>query len=236
MLQFYFLSIAVNFLAGLVLSADSLVRIPDYLSWEEASTLQSSGCTPWRALALEAQTRPGETVLTLGSGNVSVFGTQIAKQMLGARVIATSSSDRKLEAMRALGADSTVNYLTHPDWEKQVLALTGGRGADVVLNTVGWPTLEKCLLACASEGRIMYIGAMKKPVQLDALPNLIMRGITIKGFSVGSRRMLEDFLRAMDVTRLHPHIDRVFRFEEAVDAVRYADGGGRVGKVVIRVS
>jgi len=220
--------------------AAALVRIPDCMSYEEAAPLQSSGLTPWRALTVEAQTRPGETVLTLGSGNVSVFGVQIAKA-LGARVIVTSSSDDKLRRLTALGADLAINYRSHPDWDREVMCLTNGRGADVVLNTIGYPTLEKCLLSCASNARVMHIGARPvvgsaaAPVSFSQLPNLIARCISIKGFTVGSRRMFEDFVRAVEVNRIKPVIDRVFGFDDVLEAIRYYETGAKLGKIVIKI-
>ncbi|MSP98296.1 MAG: NAD(P)-dependent alcohol dehydrogenase [Betaproteobacteria bacterium] len=221
--------------------ADALVKIPARLSYEEAAPLQSSGLTPWRALTVEAKTQPGETVLTLGSGNVSVFGLQIAKA-LGARVIITSSSDEKLEKLRALGADIGINYRSYPEWHREVLAQTGGRGADVVLNTIGYPTLEKCLLSCASNARVMHIGARPvigasaEPATFTQLPNLISKCISIKGFTVASRRMFEDFVRALEVNRIKPVIDRVFGFDQVLDAIRYYESGAKIGKVVIKVN
>jgi NADPH:quinone reductase-like Zn-dependent oxidoreductase len=220
--------------------AEALVRMPDSLSYEEAAPLQSSGLTPWRGLVEEAKTRAGETVLTLGSGNVSVFGLQIAK-MLGAKVIVTTSRDAKAAKLRELGADAVVNYRSEPDWERAVMRVTGGRGADVVLNNIGAAALEKCLLACASNGRILYIGARpvggstQAPVSFTQLPNLVARCISIKGYTVGSRRMFEDFVRAIEVNRLKPVIDRVFGFDEVAEAIRYYEGGAKVGKVVIRM-
>lgn len=224
-----------------VVPAEALVRMPAGFSYEQAAPLQSSGLTPWRALTVEAKTRPGETVLTLGSGNVSVFGLQIAR-MLGARVIATSSSEAKLARLRALGADVAINHRTHPDWDREVMEHTRGRGADVVLNTIGYPTLERCLRSCASNARVMHIGARpvvgtgNAPVTFSELPNLIARGITIKGFTVASRRMFEDFVRAIEVNGLEPVIDRVFGFDEAPEAVRYYETGAKIGKVVIKVA
>lgn len=217
-----------------VVPAAAVVKIPDSISFEEASTLQSSVLTPWRALVVEARTRPGETVLTLGTGNVSVFGMQLAK-MLGARVIITSSSDEKLAKVKAMGANQTINYRTFPDWETEVLRLTGGRGADVVLNTVGFPTLEKSMASCASNGRVMQVGANPGQVAMKNLPNLIMKDLMLKGFTVGSRAMLADLVRAIAGYGLKPHIDRIFPFEQTLDAIRYAQSGEKIGKVVIRM-
>lgn len=224
-----------------LVAADALVRIPDYLSHEQASTLQSSGLTPWRGLVDEARTRVGETVLALGCGNVSIFGLQIAR-MLGARVIITSSDDAKLARMREMGAHGTVNYRRTPDWHREVLALTGGRGVDVVLNSIGLAELEQSLLACASNARVLYVGARPvagtsaAPLTLTQLPNLVAKCVSIKGYTVGSRRMFEEFLRACELHRLQPCIDRVFPFEQALDAVRYYESGAKLGKVVIKVA
>jgi NADPH:quinone reductase-like Zn-dependent oxidoreductase len=221
--------------------AEALVRIPDSLSFEEAAPLQSSGLTPWRALTVEAKTQPGETVLTLGSGNVSVFGVQIAKS-LGARVIVTSSSEDKLARLRRLGADHAINYNSHPDWDREVMRLTDGRGADVVLNTIGYSTLEKCMLSCASNARVLHIGARPvvgasaAPVSFTQLPNLIAKCISIKGFTVGSRRMFEDFVQAFESKKMKPVIDRVFGFDEVLEAIRYYETGAKIGKVVIKVA
>lgn len=216
--------------------AAALVKLPDRMSYEEASTLQSSVLTPWRGL-VEAKTLPGETVLTLGTGNVSVFGMQLAK-MMGARVIITSSSDEKLAKVKTMGADLTVNYKTFPDWDKEVLRLTGGRGADVVLNTVGYSTLEKSLASCASNGRVMQLGAAEsfKDANVKNLPNLILKDLTIKGFTVASRAMLADLVRAVESNNFKPYIDRVFPFEQTLDAIRYAQSGEKIGKVVIRIA
>jgi len=170
----------------------------------------------------------------LGTGNVSIFGLQIAK-ILGARVVMTSSSDERLETMRALGADITVNYRTNPKWEDEVLAKTEGQGADVVLNTIGFSGTEKSLLCCASNGRVLLVGAGGEPAVLTSFPNMIRKDLTIMGFTVGSRRMFEDFVRAVEYNRLKPVIDRIFKFDEIFDAIEYYQTGQKVGKVVINI-
>lgn len=206
-------------------------RLPD----TQAGILNTAGLTAWRALAIDARPQPGETVLTLGTGGVSVFGLQVAK-WFGARVIITSSSDAKLERMRALGADATVNYRTHPDWAQEVLRLTDGNGADVVLNNVGYPEIEPCLAACANEARVIHIGAARRQVEFGPLLNLFVKGCSIKGIANGSRQMLEGFLRAADVNGLQPLVDKVFPFEQAIQAVRAMEGTDRVGKLAISVA
>ncbi len=225
-----------------VVPAVALLKIPDTMSYEEASTLQSAGLTAWNAVVEAGQTRPGDTVLTLGTGGVSVFGLQWAK-MLGARVIVTSSSDEKLARMRTLGADSTINYRSNPNWSQEVLDMTGGRGADVVLNNVGMQEMENCLLSCASNGRVMYIGANpvvhnqapSEPVALTRLPNLIIKDLTIKGIIVGSRRMFEDLLEAMVINNITSVIDRVYAFDDFLEAIPYMESGDKLGKIVIKV-
>lgn len=233
-----------GFLAEQVVVPEAaLIKLPDNMSYEDACTLQSPGLTAWNAVVEAGAVRPSDTVLTLGTGAVSVFGMQWAK-MLGARVIVTSSSDEKLERMKALGADMTVNYRTHPNWSEQVLGMTGGEGANVVLNNVGLQEMENCLLACASRGKVMYIGAnpvvhsedgQAAPPSLSRLPNLILKDLTIKGIIVGSRRMFVDLITAMDAHQIKPVIDRVFAFDEIYDAIAYMKSGDKLGKVVIKV-
>ncbi len=223
--------------------ADPLVKIPDGVTYEDASTIPSAGLTAWNAVVEAGHAKASDTVLTIGTGGVSVFGLQWAK-MLGAKVIITSSSDAKLERMRALGADITINYKTTPNWAQEVLDKTGGRGADIVLNNVGMGEMERCLLACASGGRVMYIGANAvtpdrkdaAPTALTRFPNLIIKDLTIKGIIVGSRRMFEDLLTAMATNKIKPVIDRVYTFDQVREAIAYLESGEKVGKIVIRVA
>ena len=227
-----------------VVPADGLVKIPDSLSFEQASTLPNAGLTAWNAVVVEAQPRPGETVLTLGTGGVSVFCMQWAK-MLGARVGITSSSDNKLARMKELGADFTINYRTTPNWNEAALAQTGGKGLDVVFNTVGIGEMERAIKASASNGRIMLIGANPvtpsgdnaQPVGLKDFPrNMIMRRLKVQGVLVGSRKMLEDAVAAIAEKNIKPIIDRTYSFDQVIDALNYMEIGGKVGKIVIKVA
>ena len=222
--------------------AAALIKLPDSMSYEEASTLQSPGLTAWNAVVEAGAAKASDTVLTLGSGAVSVFGMQWAK-MLGARCIITSSSDRKLVRLKELGADFGVNYRTNPDWPTEVLALTGGEGADIILNNVGLSEMENCMMAAASNGRIMHIGANpvvhnhepQEPPSLTKLPNLILKNLTIRGIIVGSRRMFEDLIQAMTANDIKPVIDRVFDWDDIFDAIDYMQSGKKIGKLVIRI-
>lgn len=223
--------------------ANALVRIPDSLSYEQAATLPSAGLTAWQAVVVEGRLRPGATVVVTGTGGVSVYTMQWAK-LLGARVIVTSSSDAKLARMRELGADGGVNYRDVPKWYESVLAQTGGRGAELVVNTVGLTELDNCLEACRSGGRVAYIGAAPttsdRAAVAPAVPKrlglLIIRDLTLKGIVVGSRRMMEDLVAALDRhPEVRPVIDRVYEFAQANEALQYFAQAGKIGKVVIRV-
>jgi NADPH:quinone reductase-like Zn-dependent oxidoreductase len=225
-----------GFLAEYALApAAATVRIPDRLPDTAACTLVTAGLTAFRALAIEGLPLPGQTVLTLGTGGVSVFGLQVAK-MMGARVVITSSSDEKLARMQALGADFTANYRTTPDWPKEVVRLTGGRGVDVVLNNVGYPEIESCLLACACEARVIHIGTSPKKVEINPLANFFTKGCSIKGIANGSHRMLEQFVAAAESGGLVPVVDRVFPFAQAREAVAAMEGTDRVGKLAIDIA
>jgi NADPH:quinone reductase-like Zn-dependent oxidoreductase len=226
-----------------VVPANALVRIPDNLSYEHAATLPSPGLTAWQAVVVQGNVKPGDTVVTIGTGGVSVFAMQWAR-MLGARVIVTSSSDEKLTRMRQLGADDTINYRTTPRWHEAVLALTGGQGAELVINNVGLAELDQCLESCRSGGRIMHIGA--SPVTSDRVGTvgvvpkrlglLIIRDLTLKGIVVGSRRMMVDLVRALEThPETRPIIDRVYEFDQANEAIEYFAGAGKIGKVMIRI-
>lgn len=235
-----------------IVPAQGLVRIPDPLTFEQAAAFPNAGLTAWHAVVEGARVRPGETVVTLGTGGVSVFAFQWAK-LLGARVAITSSSDDKLARLRALGADVIVNYRARPDWHEAVLEATGGRGADVVINTVGIAELERCLLACASNARVMQVGANPvrrgpaaaagagggtepAPGLRDFPRGMIMRGLRIQGVIVGSRRMLDSALQAAAANRVSPIIDRTFAFSQVQAALDYMAGGDKLGKVMIQVA
>jgi NADPH:quinone reductase-like Zn-dependent oxidoreductase len=178
--------------------------------------------------------RPGETVLALGTGGVSIFALQIGK-MAGARVIITSSSDEKLERARALGADHGINYKTTPDWDKAVLELTGGQGADHVIDTGGVGTLPRSYIAVAPHGTVSVIGVMTRPEgDLSPYP-LMTKFAMVRGIFVGAREHFDGLMKAVDVNKLRPVVDKTFDFAAAVDAYKYLKSGQHFGKVVIRI-
>jgi NADPH:quinone reductase-like Zn-dependent oxidoreductase len=221
-------------LAGLVcLNAEGLVHFPAHLSFEEAATLPCAAVTAWHALVRSGRLRPGESVLLQGTGGVSLFALQFAK-MAGARVIATSSSDAKLERLRQMHADETINYKTTPDWDKPARRFTNGVGVDHVVEVGGAGTLPLSSKAVRRGGHIALIGVLTGRGEFD--PRLIMmKAVRLQGIYVGSREMFEEMNRAIAVARMKPVIDRVFDCAELHDAMRYLESGAHFGKVCIRL-
>jgi NADPH:quinone reductase-like Zn-dependent oxidoreductase len=166
---------------------------------------------------------------------VSVFALQFGK-LLGARVIVTSRSDAKLERARTLGADETINYETTPGWEKRVRELTGGEGADHVLEVGGGGTFARSVRATRAGGAISLIGVLAGNTTEVNLAPILMQNIRVQGVIVGSRETFEAMTRAVVHHRLRPVVDRVFPFEEAVTALKWMAEQRHFGKVVIRIS
>ena len=217
-----------------VLHEGGLVHAPEHLSDEEVSTLGCAAVTAWHALVAKRRTRPGETILVQGTGGVSIFALQFAL-MAGARVIATSSSDDKLERARALGAWETINYATTPDWAERALDLTGGDGVDHVIEVGGSWTTDQSIKATRRGGTVSLIGVLTGlEGRIDPHP-ISVKGLRVQGIVVGSRAMYEDMNRAIAVNGLKPVIDRVFPFEQAREALRHHERAGHLGKVVIAV-
>ena len=215
------------------LSAEGLVRIPAHLSFEEAATLPCAAVTAWNALFRSGGLKPGESVVVLGTGGVSIFALQFAK-IAGARVIATSSSDAKIERLRSMGVDAAINYKSTPEWDKLVREATGGMGADHVVEVGGAGTLPASIRAVRRGGHIALIGVLTGQGEIDPRPILI-KSIRVQGIYVGSRQMFEDMNRAIEAAQLKPVVDRVFPFEAAADAMRYMESGAHFGKVVIQI-
>ncbi|MBK9529045.1 MAG: NAD(P)-dependent alcohol dehydrogenase [Acidobacteria bacterium] len=212
---------------------ESVVRIPAHLSYEQAATLPCAALTAWNALQVSGRVRAGETVLTLGTGGVSVFALQFAK-MAGARVIATSGSDAKLAKLQELGADDTINYRTREDWDKAVLELTERRGVDHVIEVGGAGTLARSITSVRIAGHVAMIGALTGAAGFDPI-TVFMKAIKLQGIFVGSRAMMEDMLRAVVENKLIPVVDRIFGFDEAAKALTYMSSGAHFGKVVIKI-
>jgi NADPH:quinone reductase-like Zn-dependent oxidoreductase len=215
-----------------VLHEDGVVRIPDYLSFEEAATLPCAAVTAWNALFHESRIKVGETVLVQGTGGVSLFALQFAKTA-GARVIATSSSDEKLARVKALGADSTINYKETPDWSRSVKQLTGGKGVDHIIEVGGAGTFAQSLRAIRVGGHINLIGVLSGVSADIPVALLLQKSIQVHGIYVGSREMFEEMNRALELHHLKPVLDEVFPMSEVGEALKHMESGRHLGKIVI---
>jgi NADPH:quinone reductase-like Zn-dependent oxidoreductase len=217
-----------------VFDAAGLLPVPAHLSFEEAATLPCAGVTAWRALFEGKRLKPGQTVLTLGTGGVSIIAAQLAKAA-GAQVIVTSSSDAKLERAKALGADIGINYRKTPDWAAVVLEATGGHGADHIIELGGAGTLPLSYRAVAARGEIVLIGVLAPP-QGDLSPHALMiKGASLRGVFIGDRAMFEQLNRALEVNRIVPVVDKVFDFDDAPRAYTYLTEAKHFGKIVVRI-
>jgi NADPH:quinone reductase-like Zn-dependent oxidoreductase len=217
-----------------VLEEDGVVKLPAHLSYQEGACLPCAGVTAWNALVEHGRLIAGQTVLVQGTGGVSMLALQFCK-MFGADVIATSSSDAKLERAKMLGAAHGVNYKTTPDWDKAAVELTGGVGVDQVVEVGGAGTIAKSLGALRIGGKISMIGVLSGAADLN--PMLIMgKRANVQGISVGSTQMFEAMNRAIAVARMKPVIDKVFPFEETPAAFRHMQSAQHFGKIVIDLS
>jgi NADPH:quinone reductase-like Zn-dependent oxidoreductase len=216
-----------------VFDQNDAVRIPENLTFEEGATLTCAGVTAWHAVVRSCRVKPGDSVLVQGTGGVSISALQIAKAA-GARIIMISSSDAKLERGRLLGAETGINYLRTPQWDQEVLKVTGGRGVDHVIEVGGAGTLARSMRSVAYAGHIALIGVLAG-FEGDTNPHPIMvKGASMHGIFVGNRAMLEELAAAIRVNGIRPVIDKVFPFEAAHDAYRYQKGGA-FGKVVVTI-
>jgi len=216
------------------LSADGVVAIPSHLNFEEAATLPCAALTAWQALVFRGNISADETVLLLGTGGVSIFALQFAK-MHGARVIITSGSDEKLARAKTLGADETINYLSTPDWEKEVFRLTGEAGVDQVVEVGGTGTFVKSLRSVKPGGQVHLVGGVSGFTADVPLTEIIRKLVVVRGIYVGSHGMFAAMNRAITLHRTKPVVDRVFKFVEAAAAYQFLQSGKHFGKVVISI-
>ena len=216
-----------------VFDESGLVKVPDHMSVEEASTLPCAALTAWNALHVSGGVKEGDTVLLLGTGGVSIFGLQFAK-MAGAKVIIISSSDEKLGRADVLGADHLFNYQENPDWDEAALVYTGRRGVDHVVEVGGAGTLKRSLRSVRVGGHIAMIGVLSPGDGVDPTP-ILMKSVRVQGIYVGSRTMFEDMNRAISSEYLKPVVDKVFGFSEVKDALRYMKERRHFGKIVVKI-
>ncbi|MBA2672287.1 MAG: NAD(P)-dependent alcohol dehydrogenase [Ramlibacter sp.] len=214
------------------LPQEALVPIPEHLGYEEASTLPCAALTAWHAVTAAGPLGAGETVLVLGTGNVSLLALQFAR-MCGARVIATTSSAAKAQRLRELGADAVIDYAAMPRWAPEVRRLTQGAGVDRVVEVAGG-SLAESLQATRLGGHVSLVGTRGGSASVD-VGALFGSGATIHPIAVGNFAQLQAMVAAIALHKLKPVMDETFAFDQAPQAFRYYAEGRSFGKVVIRV-
>ncbi len=214
------------------LSQDSVTRVPAHLEDVQAATLPCAALTAWSALAVCSATRPGDRVLVQGSGGVALFALQFARAF-GAHVTVISSSDEKIERLRALGADATINYRTTPEWAKASREITEGRGYDQIIELGGEKTLGQSLRCIRAGGTISLIGVLSGTAMNAALGHVVTRQVRLQGVTVGHRDGFEAMMRAIEQHRIVPVIDSVYPFDDLLGALEHLRSGTHFGKIAI---
>lgn len=213
-------------------SLNSFTKAPKGWSHVEASTLTTAALTAWRALMCFNTIKAGDSVLLQGTGGVSIFALQFAK-MVGAKVIATSSSEQKMERLRDMGADHVINYRSEPNWGEQAKELNGGVGVDHVVDIGGAQTLEQSLTAVRVGGQISLIGILSGQTCEINIVKAFIQQVRLQGVLVGSRSQQEDMIKAIEVNQIKPVIDKVFSLDDMVDAFEYQESNRHFGKICL---
>lgn len=208
----------------MILHENAAVAAPGSMSDEEASTLPIAALTAWYSLMDVGNLQPGQSVLVQGTGGVSIFAAQIAAAR-GARVIATSSRNENLDRVKALGASEGINYRASPDWENKILELTDGKGVDVTIDVAGGDGLNKSVLATKVSGVIAQVGFLAGQISALELMPVIFRQTTIRGIAVAPRTSFDRMNPFLDQHRIKPVIDKVYAFDEAVQAYEHLARG-----------
>lgn len=215
------------------LHEDGVIHVPKHLSDEEAATLPCAAVTAWHSLISEGNLKAGDTILILGTGGVSLFALQFAK-MVGARVIAISSSDEKLARVQQMGSAEGINYKTTPNWDEQVWQLTDGVGVDHVIEVGGAGTLNKSLRAVRAGGHVSLIGVLSGSSGEISTATILQKNLRVQGIYVGSREMFETMNRAITLHKMTPVVDQVFSFDQVREALAYMESGAHFGKICLR--
>lgn len=217
---------------SVTMPAGAFTRVPKGYDFTQAATLPCAALTAWRALMVEANIRPGEQVLVQGSGGVSIFALQFARAA-GCSVIATSSSDVKLERLAAMGAEHTINYSNTPTWGDRVLELTGGRGVDVVVEVGGAGTLPQSIRAVRMGGHISMIGVLTGISGEVPTAELFQKNAVISGITVGSRSHQLEMIDAIETNNIEPVIDQTLELPEIAAAFRLQESQQHFGKICL---
>ena len=214
---------------------EHVVRTPAHLTDEAAASLPIAAVTAWTALVVNGALRAGQWVVLQGTGGVSIFALQFAHH-LGARTILLSSSDEKLARGKSLGADHLINYRTTPQWDEEVVRITGGEGAEHIVDVGGAATIDRSLSAIRPGGTIHLVGFLGgMQLQLD-LEKVFSRVPILRGLAVGPRSAFEEMNAAIETWRLEPVIDRIFDRRELAAAFDYMAAGAQFGKIAVRLS
>jgi NADPH:quinone reductase and related Zn-dependent oxidoreductases len=216
-----------------VFNEDGVLPIPVGLTFQEAATLPIAAVTAWNALCEGRGIRSGETVLTLGTGGVSMFALQLAKAA-GARVIVTSSDDDKLQRAKELGADEVINFSRNPDWASKVIEVTNNAGVDKIIELFGAATLPQSFRAIGEGGEIALVAESTKSSGTLEPYALIKKSATLRGIACGTKSHFIKVNAAISVNRIHPVINSIYSFDQAIDAYRDMNANQHVGKMVIR--
>ena len=223
---------------------DALVKMPEGLSFTEAATLSCAGVTAWNALfgLIGKQLKAGQWVLTQGTGGVSLFAVQFAKAV-GAKVIATTSSNEKTKLLQSLGADHVLNYHDEAEWGRKAKAMTrDGAGVDLVVEVGGPATLRQSVASLKPDGTISVVGAVGRITEDSNIPNLLdpwLNNYTVRGIHVGSRAQMEDMAQAIEANldKLRPVVDsKLWKLEELKEAYKYLQDGKHTGKICIEIA
>ncbi len=215
-----------------IFDQNEVIKVPDFLSDEEAATLPCAGLTAWHGVMEKGDIKPGSTVLIQGTGGVSLFSAQFAL-IAGAEVILLSSSDEKLALAKKMGINHLINYRQIPDWEKNIMDITSGRGVDHIVEVVGGSSINRSMNVIALDGTIAVIGLMGGlSAELDTV-KIMSRQIRLQGIEVGSKEMFSHMNEALVAHQIHPVIDSVYSFEDAKSAFYHLEKGA-TGKIVIK--
>lgn len=214
---------------------NALIKLPDYLSYEEAASMPCAAVSAWSALTYGDPLGPGQTVLIQGTGGVSLFGLQIAR-MFGARVLAITSSAEKARKLEALGAAAVINYRETPNWSDEILNLTGGTGVDKVVEIGGESTIQQAIACTRIGGQLGLVGFVSGFGGGIPPLDIMKRSVNLRGISIGPRLSFEALLTAMGEHNVRPVIDKVFPFAEYKAAYRHLKSATHVGKVVIKIA
>jgi len=215
-------------------SINAFTKAPKGWSHVEASTLTTAALTAWRALMSDDSLKPGDTVLVQGTGGVSIFALQFAK-MAGATVIATSSSDEKLEKLKLLGADHLINYRKTTNWGELAREISGGRGVDHIVEVGGPATLDQSMAAARVGAHISVIGILTGLGGEVSIVTALIKQLRLQGLIVGNRTQQQDMIKAIDANNMHPVVDRVFPLESIVEAFQYQETNKHFGKICLEM-